>query len=80
MKKTISIKSSDNLLQLYEDNSSISANLIKDDVHIKLNKEGCIELAKHLLYLSETYVGYHFHLDSSNSLEDNSLNLIIELT
>jgi hypothetical protein len=44
------------------------------------NKAGLISLANHLLNLaqSEIPVGHHLHFDDSNSLEENSLELVIQ--
>jgi hypothetical protein len=49
-------------------------------INIIANKEGLISLANHLLNLAQTEVpsGYHLHFDEFNSLEENSLELIIQ--
>jgi Ni,Fe-hydrogenase III large subunit len=49
-------------------------------INIVANKEGLISLANHLLNLAqaEVPVGYHLHFDEYNSLEENSLELIIQ--
>ncbi len=47
-------------------------------VLIAANKEGLLSLANHLMELAITDPGAHFHLDSANSLEDGSLELIVE--
>ena len=61
--------------------------MIKTDIHlnpkeiiITANKEGLISLAQHLLTLAQDNFlkGEHFHLDEFNSLEPNSIELIIE--
>ena len=51
-----------------------------DEVLILANKAGLISLANHLLTLSQDEVleGTHIHLDEYNSLEENSLDIIIE--
>lgn len=47
---------------------------------ISANTEGLMSLAKHLLELSQASVpsGTHIHLDEYNSLENGSIELIIE--
>lgn len=48
---------------------------------IKANRSGLVSLARVFLSLSQKDIpdGYHVHLDDSNSLEDGSKNLVIEL-
>lgn len=50
------------------------------DVYIKANADGLTSFANHLLNLAQTSVpiGTHIHLDEYNSLEEDSLDLIIE--
>lgn len=47
---------------------------------LKANKEGLESLAKQLLQLSQDEIpkGFHLHYDEYNSLEDLSLDFIIE--
>ncbi len=47
---------------------------------IQANYQGLLSLARHLLTLAQASVpaGCHFHFDSSNSLEADSKELIIE--
>ncbi|SFB86022.1 hypothetical protein SAMN05421780_101791 [Flexibacter flexilis DSM 6793] len=49
-------------------------------ISIVANKEGLVSLANHLLNLAQKEVpsGYHLHFDEYNSLEENSLALIIQ--
>lgn len=49
-------------------------------IKIIANKEGLKSLANHLLNLAqdEVPIGYHLHFDENNSLEEGSLELIIE--
>ena len=49
-------------------------------VLIEANKEGLISLANHLLNIAQENVpqNYHLHFDEYNSLEEGSLELIIE--
>jgi len=44
------------------------------------NKEGLLSLANHLVNLAQDAIpkGSHIHFDDSNSLEDGSVELIIE--
>jgi hypothetical protein len=44
------------------------------------NKEGLLSLANHLLNLAQDKIpsGYHMHFDENNSLEEGSLDLILE--
>lgn len=51
-----------------------------DEVLILANKAGLISLANHLLTLSQDEIleGAHIHLDENNSLEQSSLDVIIE--
>ena len=59
-----------------------TVNVREDDnaVVISANKEGLLSLANHLITLAVKEPGSHFHLDQYNSLEDGSLELIIEKT
>ena len=49
-------------------------------VLMSANKEGLISLANHLLTLAQDEVpaGTHIHLDEYNSLEEDSIELVIE--
>jgi hypothetical protein len=60
----------------YEIHSKIQGN----EVSIKANKEGLESLAAHLMALAQESInpGHHLHLDSMNSLEDGSCELIFE--
>jgi hypothetical protein len=44
------------------------------------NKAGLFSLANHFLNLAQDKIssGYHLHLDESNSLEEGSIDLIIQ--
>jgi len=50
------------------------------DVILSANKEGLTSLANHLLNLAQEQIppGYHLHLDEYNSLEEGSVNFIIQ--
>ncbi len=68
-------------LQLdWENNFSIKVSKDNNEVTIKANCAGLISLARHLLTLAQQDVpnGSHIHLDENNSLEDGSIDLVIE--
>ncbi|MCM1126197.1 MAG: hypothetical protein NC429_06955 [Lachnospiraceae bacterium] len=64
----------------WERGFSIKVEKEGDKVLILANKAGLISLANHLLTLSQDEIleGAHIHLDEYNSLEENSLDIIIE--
>jgi hypothetical protein len=64
----------------WEPNFTILAHIENESVNIKANSDGLISLARILLTLAQSEIpsGYHIHLDSSNSLEDGSCELVIE--
>ncbi len=67
-------------LQLDWEND-FSIKVLKDnEVTIKANCAGLISLARHMLTLAQQDVpnGCHIHLDENNSLEDDSIDLVIE--
>lgn len=47
------------------------------EVVLSANEAGLLSLANHLIALSECEPGSHVHLDKYNSLEDDSVDLII---
>lgn len=63
----------------WEENFKIKTSIPFDAITIEANREGLLSLARHLLLLAQEEVpdGSHFHLDEFNSLEDNSVELII---
>ena len=76
----ISIPEYDHSLKfVWEDNFKIKTSTECDVITIEANSEGLLSLARHLILLSQKEVpsGSHFHLDEFNSLEDNSVELII---
>ena len=82
MKKEVEIMkyNANNGLELcWEENYVIEVKK-EDDVIIIANNEGLISLAKHLLTLAQEEVPYgvHIHFDQYNSLESESVDLIIE--
>ena len=63
----------------WEDGFSIAVKVEYNTVTITANKEGLLSLANHLTALAQDKgPGAHFHLDENNSLEENSIELIIE--
>ncbi len=65
---------------IWEDNFKILVKQLNNEVIIQANKEGLISLARILLSLSQNAVpiNEHVHLDKTNSLEENSNDIIIE--
>ena len=64
---------------VWEDGFSIKCSIDNEAVRIEANKEGLISLARHLLELAQEEVPEfeHIHFDEYNSLDDNSVELII---
>lgn len=64
---------------VWEENFSINCSINNTSIIIEANKEGLISLARHLLELAQENVPEfeHIHLDQYNSLDDNSLELIV---
>lgn len=64
----------------WENNFAIEVKLENNEILISANNEGLISLAKHLLSLAqnEVSVGTHIHFDEHNSLEEGSMDLVIE--
>ena len=63
----------------WDNNAEIEVTIENKSVLLFANKEGLISLANQLLELSkeEFPIGYHFHLDQYNSLEEGSSEIII---
>ena len=63
----------------WEEDFSIKCSIDNNSVIIEANKGGLVSLARHLLELAQENVPEfeHIHLDEYNSLEDNSVELII---
>lgn len=52
---------------------------VKDNIIvISANREGLLSLAKHLTALADGAPGDHIHYDEHNSLEDGSVEMIVE--
>ncbi len=64
----------------WESGYSIKVEKTDNEVLILANKAGLISLANHLLTLSQDGItkGAHIHLDEYNSLEEDSVDIIIE--
>lgn len=68
-------------LQLdWEKNFAIEVKTEGNEVIISANNEGLLSLARHLLTLAQTEVpvGTHIHFDEYNSLEEGSVDLVID--
>jgi hypothetical protein len=65
---------------VWESGFKIKVKIDDSIITIVANKEGLISLANHLLNLAQDNIpsGYHLHLDSDNSLEENSSDLILQ--
>lgn len=66
----------------WSDGYSIKISMNDNEIIISANREGLLSLTNHLLNLAQTDVpcGTHIHLDEYNSLEEGSLDLIVEKT
>lgn len=79
-KKLPQYSSTDGLKLDWVNGFEIKSNASDGNIIIKANKEGLLSLANHIENLSQSDVpvGTHVHLDSFNSLEDGSDEIIIE--
>ena len=65
----------------WEDGFTIATRIEDGAIVVSANAAGLRSLANHFMALAEDVSkGAHFHLDEFNSLEDNSLELIVEKT
>lgn len=62
----------------WEEGFSISVRCEGGQIVICANKAGLLSLANHLRALAEESPGGHFHLDQNNSLEEGSIELVVE--
>lgn len=64
----------------WENDFQIKVSNENGTISIEANAEGLISLANHFLNLAQNSVptGTHIHFDKFNSLEDDSLELLIE--
>ena len=60
------------------DGSRISVSTCGREVTISANKEGLLSFAKQLSQLAQQDQGSHIHYDKYNSLEEGSIDLIVE--
>lgn len=62
----------------WESGFEISTSVREGEVTIAANKEGLLSLANILTDLANESVDGHVHLDEHNSLEEGSVELVIE--
>lgn len=62
----------------WENGFEIRASALEGEVVISANRQGMLSLANILTDLANAKPGAHVHLDENNSLEDGSVELIIE--
>ena len=62
------------------DGFEIKAVVQNGEIVISANREGMLSLAKQLMALADGVPGDHIHYDEYNSLEEGSLEMIIEIT
>ena len=62
------------------DGYNITVKAEGNEVLISANTQGLLSLAKQLFSLAKEETGSHIHYDEYNSLEDGSVDLIIEKT
>ena len=60
------------------DGFTIKTEAVDGEFVISANREGLLSLAKQLTALADGVPGDHIHYDEYNSLEDGSVDLIIE--
>ncbi len=80
IKLTIPEYSDQGLKYEWESGFEIKAEINDGVIIISANKAGLISLAKHMLVLAQDTVpvGHHMHFDEYNSLEEGSVQLIID--
>lgn len=68
------------LQSTWEEGFEIESSIADSQIIISANQAGLISLAKQLLMLAQAEVptGAHFHYDENNSLEEGSMELIIQ--
>lgn len=62
----------------WENGSIITVKVVNEEVVISANKEGLLSFAKQLSLLAMQDQGSHIHYDKYNSLEEGSIDLIVE--
>ena len=80
IKLTVPEYSGEGLKFEWENGFEIKVGINTGEVIISANKAGLVSLAKQMLTLAQDAVpmGYHMHFDEYNSLEEGSVELIIE--
>ena len=64
----------------WDDGFSIATTINNGAITISANREGLLSLARLLQSLASEPPGAHIHLDQYNSLEDGSVELVIDRT
>lgn len=62
----------------WEDGFEVSVAFESDTVVISANREGLLSLARQLTALAEECPGSHIHYDPYNSLEEGSVEMVIQ--
>lgn len=62
----------------WEDGFEVSVAFESDTVVISANREGLLSLARQLTVLAEECEGSHIHYDAYNSLEEGSVEMVIQ--
>jgi phosphomannomutase len=64
----------------WEEGFQIETSIDNGIINIVANKDGLISLANHLLNLAQEVIpsGYHMHFDEYNSLEDGSVEMVVQ--
>lgn len=64
----------------WEEGFKIESKIINNEIVISANQAGLISLARQLLTLAQKEVptGSHFHFDQFSSLEEDSIDLVIQ--
>ena len=65
---------------IWHDGFEIKVKINGDEVILSANREGLLSLADQLTALADETPGSHIHYDGYNSLEDGSVEMIIEKT
>lgn len=62
----------------WEDGFAIRTAIERDAIVLSANREGMLSLSRQLAMLADAGPGSHIHYDADNSLEEGSVELIIE--
>ena len=62
----------------WEPNASIKVGVQGGEVTLSANRDGLLSLSRIFAALAEEPAGSHIHLDEYNSLEEGSVELIVE--